>query len=319
MSKKINYFTLGMFFLAGMGIILGGLIWLGMSHFLTSSKTYATFFDQSVGGLSPGSEIDYLGVKVGRVGLVKLTKDEQLVMVLIEINQGFNVTNNMATQLSFRGITGGKGLSIVKAPSDIQQVTPKIDFPVKYPVIPSTVGEMEKIEDALEKIYQKVKSVDFVKLVSSWQKTVQDIDELITGQEIQGTLTNIEDASNDLKTLLASVGRKNASQNLNQTLKDLSKTAEAARKASEVVARQLQGMPPHAVSNLANNMDKMVKTSERSINTVRTRVDESMALLQQSLIQMNQVLAQIKELVASLRESPGKILTRPHGGEPFKR
>lgn len=319
MSKKVNYFTLGMFFLVGMAIILGGLIWLGLSHFLTSAKTYATFFDQSVGGLNPGSEIDYLGVKVGRVGLVQLTKDEQLVMVLIDINQGFKVTNDMATQLSFRGITGGKGLSIVKAPSNIEKVTPKIDFPVKYPVIPSTVGEMKKIEDALEKIYQKVKSVDFGKLVSAWEKTAHDIDSLITGQKIQGALTNIEDASNDLKTLLAGVGQKNASQNLNQTLKDLSKTADAARKASEVVAQQLQGMPPHTISNLANNMDKMVKTSERSINTVRTHVDESMALLQQSLIQMNQVLAQIKELVASLRESPGRIFTRPQGGEPFKR
>ena len=319
MSKKINYFTLGLFFLAGMTIIIGGLIWLGLSHFLTSSKTYATFFDQSVGGLGPGSGIDYLGVKVGRVSLVKLADHDQLVKVLIQIDQDFKVTDDMATELSLKGITGGKGLSIVKAPGNIKQITPKIDFPVEYPVIPSTIGQIQQIENALEKIYQKVKAVDFEKLASSWQKAAQDVDKLVTSEKVQQTLSNVQEVSSDLQRLLAGLGKTNTSEELGQTLENLSKTADAARKASEVVARQLQGIPPHTISNLADNMNKMVKSSERSINTVKTHIDESMALLQQGLFQMNQVLAEIKELVASLRESPGRILTRPQGGEPFKR
>lgn len=319
MSKKINHFSLGLFFLIGVAIALGGLMWVGVAHFFENTRTYATFFNQSVGGLSPGAEVDYLGVKVGRVSSVQLAENDRLVKVLLQIDTGFKVKGDMAVELKLKGITGQQLLAIVKAPDNIKQVTPTIDFPVDYPVIPSTKGQIQQIEAALEKIYQKVKSVDLGQLVAAWEKAAKDVDSMITGEKVQRTLANIQQTSSDLKRFMEEMRKAETSGELSQTLSDLSQAADSARKASEVLARQLEGLPPHTFSDVAKGMEQIVKTSERSINAVEGHVDQSMALVQQSLVQINQVLAEVKELVESLRESPGRILTRPRGGEPFER
>jgi phospholipid/cholesterol/gamma-HCH transport system substrate-binding protein len=93
---KISHFKLGLFFVVCLGLGLGILIWIGTSDFFKHKETYATFFNVSVGGLSEGSAVHYLGLKVGEVTSVKLAPDGKLIMVLLKMQPDFKVGKNMA-------------------------------------------------------------------------------------------------------------------------------------------------------------------------------------------------------------------------------
>ena len=318
MSKKISHLGLGLFFLAGAAIAVGGLIWGGLSHIFEGGRPYVTFFDSSVGGLGPGADINYLGLKVGRVSSVQFTPDQDLVRVVMILDTSFKVKQNFAVELEFH-LTGPKSLSIIHAPADLHEVTPAIRFSPKYPLIPSAPGEMDKIMKRVNHIGKQLESIDFKGLIAAWKKVAEDADGVITGEKVQQALTNIQSASSDLRTLLSSIGTSASSGDLQTTLKDLAKTADAVRKSGEIIERQLEGLSPHAFSRMVDHLEAVVKESESSIQTVKSRVDQSMELMQRSLFEMNQVLSEISGLAASLRESPGELFTRPKGGEPFKR
>ena len=319
MSRNISHFKLGLFFLISGAIILGGLLWVGATHLFQATKTYVTFFDQSVEGLGPGASVNYLGLKVGRVTGIGLAPDGKLVRVVMALQPDFKITDSMAIELELKGITGQRFLAIVKAPPDIKKVTPAIDFPTKYPVIPSRRGQMTQIMDALEKVYQRVKSADIAGLINSWKQTAQDANALLASKKIQETLTNVKDMTADLKKLMGPLSRPDNPKKWQEAFSNLAQAADASRKASEALARQLQKLPPGALANLTRSMDRMVHTSQQSVKSMQQQADQTLAALQQTLYQANQTLASLKELITSLREEPGQIFKRPQSSEPFRR
>lgn len=319
MSRTISHFKLGLFFLITGAIILGGLLWVGATHFLEAKKSYVTFFDQSIEGLGPGASVNYLGLQVGRVASVGLAPDGKLVRVVINLQPQFKVTDSMAVELELQGITGQRYLAIVKAPPDIKKVTPAINFPTQYPVIPARRGQLTQITDALEKIYRRVKSADIAGLINTWKQTAQDVNKLLTSEKIQQTLTNVKDMSTDIKKVMAPLSRPGNPEKWQKTFANLASAADASRKASESLAKQLQRLPPGALASLTQRTDRMLHTTRQSVESMQQQANQTLAALQQTLYQTNQTLASLEELINSLKEEPGRILKRPKSSEPFKR
>ena len=308
MAKKISHFQLGLFFLISLVIVVGGLIWAGTTHVFTSAKTYVTFFNESVQGLNPGARVTYLGVQVGTVQAIGIAPDGKLIRVKMQLASNFNVAN-MAVKLIFAGIMGQLYLSIDQAPPDLDQITPKINFPLKYPLIPARPSEIQ-IAEALAKIYKKIESVDFEGLIADWRKpaqeatrlladkdirkTIQNFREISADKNIRKTIQNFREISADIKNLVNVLGKPGTPQKWQKSFADLAATAAAAQKSSEALASQLERIPPGSVGNIARQME-------------------------QTIFQINQVLTNLKGLVHELEEKPGKILIVPREQEPFRR
>jgi phospholipid/cholesterol/gamma-HCH transport system substrate-binding protein len=292
MAKKISRFKLGLFFLIGLAITLGGLIWAGATYFFHPGKTYVTFFDQSIEGLGPGANVSYKGVKVGRVNSIGIARDGELIRVELKIFPDFKV-DSKAVELKSGGITGQSYLAIDAAPANLQAVTPKITFSPEYPVIPSLPGEVQ-IMEAVDKIYKKIDSLDLEGLVTSWEKTGQHANALITDKDIRKTIRNLREISADIKNLSSLLGQPGTRQKFRQSLADLEGTLASARKSSDDLATQLENLPPDAVGTIAREM-------------------------QSTLAQINRLLTSVKGMVHELREEPGKILVIPKSKEPFQR
>jgi ABC-type transporter Mla subunit MlaD len=293
MANKINRFKVGLFFLIATAITLGGLLWAGATHFFQSAKTYVTFFNESVQGLGPGANISYLGVKVGQVSAVGIAPDGKLIRVELKLNPDFNV-DNKAVALTLKGVMGQLFLAINQAPSDLEKVTPQLNFAHKYPLIPSIPGEMTQIKDALEKVYKKIDAVDFQGLAASWKKTGQEASALLSDTDIKRTIRNLRDISAAIKNVVGVLGKTGVRRQWRKGFTNLAGTAAAVRKASESLASQLENLPPGAVGGITQQL-------EYTIN------------------QMDQVLTSLKGLVHELREEPGKVLVIPKGKEPFRR
>jgi phospholipid/cholesterol/gamma-HCH transport system substrate-binding protein len=292
MTRKLSYFQLGMFFLVGLAIIVGGLIWIGANKFWRPTKTYISYFQESVEGLGAGAEVSYLGVSVGTVSSVSIAPDPKLVGVTMTLDAGFN-TADMAAQMRLRGISG-QFVALDRAPADLDQITPKITFKPKYPVIPSRPGEMHQLIAALKKIYHKIEALDLAGLVDSWKQTGQSADALLADRDIRKTIRNLREITADINHVVQVLHKPGTPKKWQAAFGNLADTIKAARQGSESLAHQLEKMPPGGAANV-------VRQLEHAMN------------------QVNQVLVSLKGLVHELREEPGKILVVPKGKEPFRR
>ena len=292
MAKKISRFKLGLFFLIGLAITLGGLIWAGATYFFHPGKTYVTFFDQSIEGLGPGANVSYKGVKVGRVNSMGIARDGKLIRVELKISPDFKVASK-AVELKSGGITGQSYLAIDAAPANLKKVTPTITFSTDYPVIPSLPGQVG-IMEAANKIYKKIEALDLEGLISSWEKTGQHANALIQDKDIHKTIRNLRQISQDIKNLSSLLGQPGTRRKFRRSLDDLEETLASARKSSDDLTSQLENLPPDAVGTIAREMKS-------------------------TLAQINRVLTSLKGMVHELREEPGKILVIPKSKEPFQR
>jgi len=323
MKRQIDPFKLGLFVLSGVAIVLGGLLWIGAAHFFERTKSYVTFFDQSVRGLSPGTSIDHLGIQIGRVSSLSLSQDGRLVRVVMKINPAFKVKADEAIEIKMAGITGGHYLAIVKAPQNLEQVTPKISFPTQYPLIPSARGTITQIEDALENVLTKLQSIHAQKFLASWAEVAQNLSTILSKKnvekDIDETLNNVKEASAAVKTLLTGINRPETIKEVDAAIADFSAAASDARKAAGSASRQIEAIPPHSLASIAERMDKAAKETEQAVTSLSSQADQVMSLIQQSAHQLNQDLADLRGLVESLRQEPGRIFEQPSGSEPFGR
>jgi phospholipid/cholesterol/gamma-HCH transport system substrate-binding protein len=293
MPKRISPFQVGLFFLFGAAVALGGLLWVGATHFYQPGKTYVTFFKTAVLGLNPGASVRFLGIQVGRVTAVGLAPNGKLVRVEMKLDPKFNV-KGMAVDLSQQGIMGQVFLGISPAPPNIKEITPKIDFPTKYPVIASHPGEISRIETSLEKIVQEMESLDLKGLVADLKRTTQKAEALLSDKDIRQTIRNLKEITGDIHNLSRVLGKPGTTQKWQKSFDDLAATVVAARSSTEALAKRLQSLPPEALPELTQQ-------------------------LQQTLMQTNQVLTSLQGLVHEFRQEPGKVLVIPKSKEPFRR
>lgn len=301
MTRNINRFKLGLFVIVCVAMGMAGLVWIGVGQLFHPGKDYVTFFDSSVDGLSRGAQVSYLGIKVGRVLSYGIAPDKKLIRVLLKLSPDFKVDDSLAVSLAQRGITGQRYLEIGKAPADIEQTTPKVTFPVQYPVIPSRPGELATVEQALKQLYQKIEKVDFQSLAMTWTRVARDADAILADKDIQETLKNAQEISRDLRRIMDSLGEKGGQEELKKSLSDLARTLEATQKASEALAKELKAIPPETLAKLTRDMDKTVEAS------------------QETLFHLRQLISELKGLAETLQQEPGKVLTQPQEPEPFGR
>lgn len=317
--NKIEPFKLGFFVLSGAAIAVAGLIWIGAVHFFRYDKPYVTFFDYSVKGLKTGAVVDHLGIQVGRVSSISLTRNGQLIKVIMRLESDFKVKKDEAVEMKLAGITGGHYLAIVKAPENLQEITPRIDFPTEYPLIPSAKGIISRIEDSLGDIFKQFHNLNTKGFLSSWAEVGKNANSILTGGDINEILSNLRESSVSLEKVLNGIGRPETVQEINRSINDIAAISSSLRKASADISRQIEEIPPKSFAGMTERMEKAASETEQVVGSMGTQVDQTISLLRQSVRQINQVLSELESLVRSLREEPGRILKQPGGNKPFER
>lgn len=317
---RTDQFKIGLFVLAGLAVGIGTLIWIGTFELFQKTNSYVTYLNESVEGLSAGSEVKFLGIRVGKVRSVEIASNQELIKVVLDLRSDFHVDQSLALQIATSGLTGPKFLAVGKAPADILEQTPAVNLKTQYPVIPSYPGQLSKIEKNLEKIAGKLEGLDLQGLVEEWKQAGHDAGAAVGNPAIRDSVENISRASKDLSRILDTLGREPGSaKEWKKSLSDIAATAHAAKKASEALSAQLQALPPKSLVSLDKRVDRIIDLSEALIRLLKNQSGQSLALIEQDLIEVHQFISELKLLVEAFKEQPSRILTRPRGGEPFKR
>lgn len=112
MKQKRLEFTVGIFVLAGLLCLAYLTIELGKFQFLGSDFYQLKARFSNVAGLKVGNDVQIAGVKVGQVKLISLEKDLEAAIVVLEIKQGIELSDDSLAAIKTSGLIGDKYIAI---------------------------------------------------------------------------------------------------------------------------------------------------------------------------------------------------------------
>src|SRR6056297_537292 len=118
MPSVRTQFSVGLFVIIGMAVVVVFILWLGMVQYFQEGRKYVAFFDESIQGLKKDSSVKYRGVDIGRVDNIRVAPDGRLVQIVLNLREPLKDRENLVAQIKSVGITGIKFVELERIPKD---------------------------------------------------------------------------------------------------------------------------------------------------------------------------------------------------------
>lgn len=217
-KKSRKYFIVGLFVTVAFLISAATIIWINVSNFFEAGDTYVSYFDESVQGISRGTEVRYQGVRVGRVEEVRIAPDNRTVGVYMLINLRDDLSRKVVAQLRMTGITGMMFVNLEPRRAGDPDLSPKIKFITEYPVIPSRPSEMTQILSGIRDVVENIRQADLEGAVREIKAAAVGIRNLTKGEELNKVLAKANEAAGYLRDSLKRIDKSLAQGKLDGVL-----------------------------------------------------------------------------------------------------
>ena len=242
MARKSTNFILGLFVILGFILAVAAIIWVGASSFFQKGKHYVSYFDESVEGLQADSSVKYRGVDVGRVEQIQVAPDNKLVGVVMKINLRGDLPKTTIAQLRTAGITGVKFIGLDRPSPGEQALSPKIDFPSEYPIIPTRPSEIQRLLAAANVILEKFQQIDTKGISDQVVLTTKAMQNFLQGKEMTGILAKLHGTAGNLDRLTLRLDEKVSAKKLDDILGGTRDSIKAINGLLASVKKDLQAM-----------------------------------------------------------------------------
>ena len=274
-----------------------------------SETTYELRTQDAVSGLIEGAPVEFHGVEVGHVRLVRLL-DARTVQVLLRLRREAPVTTSTVATISGRGLatrgfTGYVYVSLDDADAAGAALTRKAGE--SYARIPTAPLQSVSLDTSIHELNEGVRSVIAL---------LQDTLDPTTVRALKGSVANLEQVSGvlasdqaRLKATLANMERASA-----RMLPLLRSGSEATRELRERLLPQAQDTLARidSVAGSANAAIQHVDAAGREFAPLVQSSNAVMRSMQaQVLPQMRQGLARTNELLAKLDDTAERIRDNP--------
>jgi phospholipid/cholesterol/gamma-HCH transport system substrate-binding protein len=246
MATQKTKFTVGIFVSVGLSLAIVAIIALGMFSFLIKGQYYATYFDESVQGLDVDSLVKYRGVSVGRVDSIDVAPDSKLIQVILKVESGQPLSDDIVAQLKIVGITGSVFVELDRKKPGEPDLSPKLTFPSEHPIVASKPSDISQILHGIDDVLKQVKSLDTKGISDKIKSTLDNINDAIDEANIamaagSSTLTRIDEIIADEEP------------NIRAALEDLSIGIKEARAAIEQ-GSSMVGKTDDSIDRILNHM-----------------------------------------------------------------
>lgn len=273
---EANKFKLGIFVSVGIVLIIAAFFIHGLADKFKDRFEFYTIFDESVQGLSRGSQVKYKGVTLGNVTDIYLWEGKY-VRVDMDLIQGAGnkgnkssldnlegeaklrtlyefikeeKANGFSCQLAMSGITGLKFIEF----DHIKDSKHLFDMGLKDAAyIPSRKSLLAGTMLSLDEALRKIASIDFKGISTEITSTLVSFRDTYAGNNIQGALKDVSKAAADLSDTFAFIKKKIADGEIDKTVAVLTQTLEDIKKLANSVNRELLDMKLGKLSNTANS------------------------------------------------------------------
>jgi len=237
-NSNPNYFRLGVFVLAAIGVLIAVILIFGGGKIFQRSFMVETYIKQSVTGLDTGAAVRFRGVKIGQVTMVSLSGDlyekdipfdERRLYVVVRMQifgEKVNedqikefVQNNLRARVKSMGITGVNYVEFdfVSKASSIPQLpyTWKSD----YPVIPSLPNQVDEIMSGIQKLIGAINEMNIDGAQKKIDKLLDNLNVMIAGdgKGNEGVIKSVQ----ELNIILARIAKVTDKEELSVLMREL--------------------------------------------------------------------------------------------------
>jgi phospholipid/cholesterol/gamma-HCH transport system substrate-binding protein len=227
MATQKTKFVVGLFVAIGLTLAILVFIWLGMSRFLQKGRFYVTYFDESVQGLDVDSSVKYRGVFIGRVENIGVAPDSKLIKVILKIESGQKLDQNIVAQLKSVGITGRMFVELDQKKEGEPDQSPPLSFPSEYPIIASKPSEISGLIGGLDQILDQIKALDLEQISVKIKATLDNINQTVDDANVERISQTINSSFEKMVQILEDerwdkvlASAENAGQSLNNLLEE---------------------------------------------------------------------------------------------------
>ena len=318
MATQKTKFAVGLFVAMGITLAILVTIWLGMSRFLQKGRFYVTYFDESVQGLDVDSPVKYRGVFTGRVESIGVAPDSKIIKVILKIESGQKLDQNIVAQLKSVGITGSMFVELDLKRAGEPDQSPALSFPSEYPIIASKPSEIKGLISGFDAILNQIKALDLEKIsgkiiatLDNLNQSVDDADVERISQTINSSFEKMEQILTDQRWDKVLAAADTAGQELNRLLDKADRTL--TRVQGIVIGKE--ETVKTALDNFSRAMEKANILLNKGTSLV-SGTDASISELMQHLVVAAQNLElasdNLNQLMELLADHPSQLLF----GEP---
>ncbi|MBU3554814.1 MULTISPECIES: MlaD family protein [Polynucleobacter] len=269
-NSNPNYFRLGVFVLAAIGVLVAVILIFGSGQLFKKSFMVETYLKQSVTGLDTGAAVRFRGVKIGQVTLVGLSGDiyekdvpfeKRLQYVVIRMQIfGDKVTedqiaefakNNLRARVRSMGITGVNYVEFdfSNAPSDYSPLS--YSWKPADPVIPSLPNQADEIISGMQKFVSTLNHADFEGTQKKFDSLLVNLNTLMAGdgKGNEGLVRSVQ----SLNVIIERIAKVTDKDELNILMRELIGTIVSLR---QTVA-SIQGDTGATIENLKQTTENL--------------------------------------------------------------
>ncbi|MGE0821383.1 MAG: MlaD family protein [Candidatus Binatia bacterium] len=304
----------GIFVTISFFILAAAILWLAGSRFFRPVDTYQIVFSQSVSGLLPGAAVEYLGVTVGKVENVQLTRETPpRAAVTVALQPGTPIQQDTTAHLIGSLVTGIRFIELTGGSAD----SPSLELGGTIPV---AGGEFEQFRDRASEIAERLLTTltrieedllsdenrvafsTFVlnasHLSESLKTSLDDISTPAVRKSLKAMVDNLAqaaagiksttDAINDIRSDVYNEGRATLTQ-IRQTAAVTAKLAGETRQLVQHVSDLTQN-----VDHLALKVDGVVADNRNEFHTL--------------LLNLVDTSRHLKETINTLKDDPSEVV-----------
>ena len=305
MASLKTKFSVGIFVVLGFVITFIAVVWLGLSHHLEKGRYYVAYFDESVQGLNKDSPVKYRGVSIGRVGSITVAPDATLVEVVLKIDPEVKPDENFVAQLRAVGITGIMFVELDRRKPVEPDLSPRISFPSKYPIIATKPSEIQQIISEINDVLQQLKSFDLGNISTKVKTILDGIDRTVAEMRIAELTARVKQSLDVWDRTLDSVGTAAISFNT------LTRSADGTvAEVTEILRTNKQDLSD-AVSALNRSMlkaDLLLDSGTDLVGNTDERIAQLTIRLMVTLQKLDQTADKLNRTIDQISDQPSQLL-----------
>ena len=308
MERDANYVAVGAFTLLVIAMAVVFLLWYRDANNSRDFGLYEIYFSGSVGGLTRGSPVRYLGVDVGQVRKISLNKARpDTVTVIAEVAGEAPISSSTRAALQMQGVTG---LLYVNLKQSAEPSGP-LQRGERYPVIQTQSSDIDALLSSLPEVVSRVGTL------------LDNINGMFTSENMAAFNATMSNLRNTTQALPELTGRMNA------LLGDLRTTAAEITAAAQSVQGTVNDARPElrqvlaraneaavGLANTAQRLDRFMTSSEAQFSHFS---EQGLFEIERLLRDARSATTEFRELSRSLRETPSQLMfERPESGMEIK-
>jgi phospholipid/cholesterol/gamma-HCH transport system substrate-binding protein len=304
MERDAHYFVVGLFVIA---MAVAGFLFAGLFYDDKAGRDFVSYdihFDTPVDGLERGSEIRYMGIKVGEVTQVFLLPGgDARVGVRVRVEDYTPVNSATIATLRQQGLTGlpfinltqndkvGKPQPLVAAEGQALPVifTEPSELDALVQKLPDLEKNLTVLLNSASEVLNKENRENVASLLKNLNTAVAGIPPLVSGlQQTSIQLGRLVDTTNKAVS--------HSEQGINASMKEFQTTLGAIRNTSQ------------KLDTLLKDVDRVVVNNEGQVNELLGEGGEN---LRQLLNESRKTAVSIRQLSDRLGQNPSQIIYQP--------